>query len=313
MRSSEKILGSRLGRPQSPKVELLMQELIHDAISDLMESSFLYRSRRLDVSGILATADAKWPTASLKNEFERRPWVPWSQNRGFTSGERQFSDHIGGCDPLGTPPDAMHLTFVIPTVRTWCAGCERITVHDSIPHIWISPYHLNPEAIAEPPGMQNFLFNMMCHECKGPPTVFMVRREILKVQLCGRSHPFLPEPPTELPKAVRNIFRDAAGAACCGDVFGAVYHLRTLMEHHMKSELGIPISDRVDGEDLCARYSQTLDPVVRDRSALKPVLDLCSSMLHSRDGSLEDYDRALDQIRAHFGLKQALQKLGTSR
>jgi hypothetical protein len=313
MKSSEKIVGNYIGRPQSPKVELLMQELIYDSLKELMEQSYLYRSRRIDIRQIVAQADKEWTADSLEREFQQRPWIPWSQNRGFTHSERQVFQHGGGCNPLGTPLEQMHLSFIIPTVMTWCFKCEHTTVHDSIPHIEVSPYHLNPEAIAEPVGSQNFLFNMMCQECKSPPTTFMVRREFLKVQLCGRSHPFLPLPPSEVPKAVRDIYRDAVGAAACGDAFGAFYHLRTLMEHQMKWELGIAITDKIDGDDLCARYSRAIDSVLRDRCSLKTSFDACSSNLHNRTGSLTDYEKIVEEVCTHFQLKQTLQKLSQTK
>jgi hypothetical protein len=310
MKTSEEIIGVSIDRPQTPLAELTMQELIYDAIKALMEESYLYRSRRVDIRAILALAESRWTTASLETEFQHRPWTPWSQNRGFTHGERQLFQHGTGGEPLGTPPERMSLAFIIPTVKTWCSKCQEITVHDSIPHLEFSPYHLNLEAIAEPLGIQNFLFNMMCQECKSPPTVFMIRREFLKVQLCGRSHPFLPQPPTEIPKGIRAIFKDAVGAAACGDVFGAFYHLRTLMEHHMKTELAIEIAAKVDGDDLCARYNQKIDPVLRDRCPLKPALDTCSANLHNRTGSFADYEMVVETIRSHFQLKHTLQKLG---
>ena len=289
-----------------------MQELIYDDLRVLMEESFLYRSRRIDLATILALADKQWTVDFLRKEFEFRPWIPWSQNRGFTGPERTVLNVSTGCDPIGTSQEQRSVTFIIPTIKTWCSNCGRITVHDSIPHIEFSPYHLNPEAIAEPLGYQSFLFNMMCHECKSAPITFMVRRELLKVQLCGRSHPFLPLPPSEIPKTVRDIFRDAVGAAACGDVFGAFYHLRTMMEHHMKIELGIHVAEKIDGDDLCARYNQKIDPVLRERCSLKTAFDTCSSNLHNRTGSLKDYEKIVEAACSHFQLKQTLQKLGTA-
>jgi len=311
MKSSDKIIGSYLMRPQSPKTELLMQELIYDVLNGLMAESYLYRSCRIDLSAILSLADEQWTTEVLRKEFEVRPWVPYSQNRGFTTGECHCLEHVGhGGGSAGEPANS-GLAFIIPTVKTWCFKCRDITVHDSIPHIAFSPYHLNPEAIAEPVGTQNFLFNMMCHECKSPPTTFMVRREFLKVQLCGRSHPFLPSPPAEIPKAVHDIYTDAVGAAACGDISGAFYHLRTFMEHYMKGELGVALALKIEGDELCDRYNQKIDPVLRERCSLKLAFDKCSSNLHNRTGSLAEYEITLEAICAHFQLKQTLQKLGT--
>jgi hypothetical protein len=291
MKSSQEILGSYVSRSQSPKIELRMQELIYDALRALMEESYLYRSHRIDIAEILAQADKQWPREKLQDEFEHRPWnpgKPWA------------------ADPIGTASRGMLLPFVVPTVKTWCFACKEITVHGSVS--LPGPYPLAGE-IDEPLGIQNFLFNLMCQECKSPPTMSMVRRELLKVQLCGRSHPFLPQPPPEIPKCVHDIFRDAVGAAACGDVFGALYHLRTLMEHHMKTELAMPITSKLDGDELCSRYNEKVDQVLRDRCSLKSAFDACSSNLHNRSGSLADYEKIVETVCAHFQLKQTLQKL----
>lgn len=286
-----------------------MQDLIHDAIKNLMEESYLYRSRRVDIAPILAEADATWPKEKLTREFTHRRWIPWSQNRGFTQGEQRLLNSPKGCDPIGTPPEEMSLGFVIPTVNTWCYKCELVTLQDSIPHLEHSPYHFNREAIAEPLGIQNFLFHFMCHVCKAPPTLFMIRRERLKVQLCGRSHPFLPKPPPEIPKACGPIFRDAMGAAACGDLHGAFYHLRTLMEQHMKDQLAIPLTEKIDGDSLCAQYNQITDPTVRDRCSLKVTFDLCSANLHNRKGTVAEYEGAIETLKTHFKLVEILKEL----
>ncbi|HYJ88003.1 MAG TPA: hypothetical protein VEW46_18195, partial [Pyrinomonadaceae bacterium] len=113
-------------------------------------------------------------------EFTHRPWTPYSQNRGFTSVERN-STNLRPTDALGIPAREMQLMFVIPTIMTWCSKCKSTELHDSIPHLPLSPYHINPEAIKEPLGYQTLLFNFRCQKCKSPPITFMVRRELLKL------------------------------------------------------------------------------------------------------------------------------------
>ena len=81
------------------------------------------------------------------------------------------------------------------------------------------------------------------------------------------------------------------------------------MEHHMKLELGIGIADKTDGDDLCARYNQKVDPILRERCSLKTSFDACSSNLHNRTGSLADYENVVEKVCTHFQLKQTLQKL----
>lgn len=313
MKSSADIVGSYLGRPQSPGVELIMQELIHDALKELLEGSYLYRSKRLDLAPIIAKADAKYPAKTLEDEFTNRPWTPYSLNRGFTANERMVHSYAGGCDPIGTPAREMNLTFIIPTIETWCSQCNETALHDSIPHIDISPYHLNPEAIRESSGFRTFLFNFQCHKCKSPPLTFMVRRELLKLQLCGRSKPYFPLVPSEIPKAVRDIYTDCVQAAACGDVAGGFYHLRTLMEHHMKAACGIPLDRQILGDDLCAEYNKVVDPVVVQRVALTEVFQKCSANLHARTGTHEEFELVLKRLETHFKLAETLRTLNPQK
>jgi hypothetical protein len=309
MKSSADIVGAYLGRPQSPGVEVVMQELIYDALKELLEGSYLYRTKRLDLARIIAKADDKFNAKALEEEFTYRPWIPHSLNRGFTANERMIHSHASGCDPIGTPPREMHLTFIIPTVETWCSKCGEASLHDSIPHIDCSPYHLNPEAIKEPSGFRTFLFNYQCHKCKSPPLTFMVRRELLKLQLCGRSQPYFPPVPSQIPKSVRHIYTDCVQAVACGDLAGGFYHLRTLLEHHMKAACGVPLNQQILGDDLCATYNKLTDPVVVERAALTEVFQKCSANLHGRTGTDEEFESFLERLEMHFKLAETLRTL----
>jgi Zn finger protein HypA/HybF involved in hydrogenase expression len=287
-----------------------MSALISDALKSLLQESYLYRNKHIDIIPAVEAAEEGVDAERVKRTLERRPWLPVSHNQGFTAGEiRTMAAASAGIQPIGTPLEELKLSFEIPTIHTWCPKCKAITLHDSIPHLDCSPYHLNPEAIAEPLGVQNFLFNMQCQQCKSPPTTFMVRREFLKIQLTGRSHPFIPKPPDEIPDSLKKIFVDATGAASCGDTFGAFYHLRTLMEHHMKSELGIATDTKLEGDALCERYNKAIDLTVAERCSLTEAFATCAKNLHNRTGEIEDYEKIRDAIITHFKLKQTLQRL----
>lgn len=305
------IKDSMLGRPQSPAAEDLMRDGIHDALKALMEESYLYRNRTIDLAPILKLGDKVFPAAALEDEFQHRPWSPYSRNRGFTKGEVQIMSGEGGTDAIGTPPRDKRLTFILPTVTTWCAACKGHHLHDSIPHIEFSPYHLNPEAIKEASGRQSFLLNYQCHRCKGSLLTFMVRREKAKLQLCGRSEPYFPEVPGEIPTAVRKIYADAVGAVACGDLSGGFYHLRTLMEHHMKAACGIPLAQQVVGSELCTRYNGKIDPVASERAALTNAFERCSEYLHSRTGTPSDFEGIRMRLTAHFQLLATLAKFAS--
>ena len=280
-----------------------MRAAIHDAMKALMEGSYLYQTKTIDLAPIITKADAKTSAANLEEEFTYRPWIPHSGHRGFSKMEHAvMKGASAGGSPLGAAAKTMRLTFMIPTIETWCSHCKSHEVHDSIPHIDISPYHLNEEAIKEPLGHRTFLFNYMCAKCKAPPLTFMIRRELLKLQLCGRSKPYFPRIPAEVPKDLKGIFQDALAAAACGDISAGFYHLRTLMEHHIKATCNIPTTQQIDGSALCALYNKTVDPVVANRASLTATFDACAAHLHNRDGTKEEFESAIKLIEGHFKL-----------
>lgn len=304
------IKDATLVRSQSPGAEDLMRDAIHDNVKAMLEESYLYRNRTIDLGPILKLADTKHTAASLEDEFSHRPWSPYSRNRGFTSTEESIMKHAGGTDALGTPARQMRLTFILPTVRTWCAACKSHELHDSIPHVEFSPYHLNHHEIRDVLGTQRFLFNYRCHRCKGELLVFMVRREKLKLQLCGRSRPYFPEIPAEIPKALHAIYADAVAAAACNDLSAAFYHTRTLLEHHMKAVCGLRLDEQLVGSQLCENYNRKVDPVVAARAALTLEFERCSVHLHNRSGELSDFEEIRQRIFAHFRLIKTLESIG---
>jgi hypothetical protein len=308
MTPNHEIQETYIQRPQSPEVEHIMGKSIHDVLKILLAEGYLYQNRSVDLTGVLAKADSNFSTDALADEFTHRPWIPYSQNRGFTTFERDFTRQTPS-DPLEAPLGEMRLMFLIPTIETWCGLCKDKELHDSIPHLAMSPYHINPEAIKEPLGYQTVLFNFQCQKCKSPPITFMVRRELLKIQLCGRSKPYFPAVLGEIPKSLRAIYCDAAAAAACGDLSAGFYHLRTLLEHHMKAVCGIATQQQVDGADLCQRYNKTLDPIVAERVSLSKLFSDCSANLHNRTGGQDEFKTALNLIEGHFKLIENLKAL----
>jgi hypothetical protein len=137
----------------------------------------------------------------------------------------------------------------------------------------------------------------------------MIRRELLKIQLCGRSKPYFPKIPVEIPKGFRDVYQDALGAVACGDLSAGFYHLRTLMEHYMKSACNIPLSQQIDGSALCDHYNKTIDPVVAGRASLTATFDQCAAHLHNRDGNKVQFEAILKLIEGHFKLISHLASL----
>lgn len=283
---------------------------IEKAIGTLLSVKQIYQNTEVDLSTLLKLADANNPAEKIESEFKIRPWLPVSKNTGYTANERLIMKSANAAtQPIGTPVKELEVSFTIPTIETWCSTCKKVVHHDSIPYISRSPYHLNPDAVKEPAGSQTFVFDFQCVACKGAPLKFIVARNLNKIQLCGRSKPLMTAAPSFIPKNIRPIYLDALASANCGDTYAGFYHLRTLIEHHLKSKCGIDMQDSRDAESLCNEYYSKLDEVVARKAAITNEFKLCSKNLHGRTGTYDDFIKVLGAIDSHFKLIESLESL----
>ncbi|MGH9966955.1 MAG: hypothetical protein ACREBG_03845, partial [Pyrinomonadaceae bacterium] len=58
-----------VGRPQSPELENLMSEAIHDVLKILLSDGYLYQNRSIDLGIIIAKADQDYSSEALADEF----------------------------------------------------------------------------------------------------------------------------------------------------------------------------------------------------------------------------------------------------
>jgi len=143
-----------------------------------------------------------------------------------------------------------------------------------------------------------------CEKCHSFSNVITVKREGLRLQVCGRTERFVPPVHRLVPKELRRIIEDALNAVNENDVFGGFYHLRTFVEHFMKAELGEKPDSKVDGDELCSRYSKGLDPRMKEGlPSFNPIYADLSQRLHARNGERRHFDEILDAIHHHMEAK----------
>ena len=297
-------------RKQSPQAEEVMAQLIESSIAQLLSTKHIYQNIEIDLSRIKKLGDEKHTPEKLEYEFRLRPWLPASKNTGYTQRERLItSTAMSGTQPTETALNDLNVLFTIPTIETSCAKCGKFVHHDSIPYLASSPYHLNPEAVKEPRGCQTFVFDFQCVACKGAPLKFIVTRTFNKIQLCGRSKVLEIPPPEFIPKKLRLIYSEAVASANCGDIYAGFYHLRTLLEHHMKTSCSIEMSEYIEGDLLCSKYYETLNEAVARKAAVTNELKTCSKNLHARVGSFEEFTTVLKKVESHFKFIDSIKDL----
>lgn len=277
---------------------------IQNSLKALLESSYLYRNKEIDLQGIVDEAVA---SAENRASGERLRTGLLEMINGIWDPKET---HVyGASSPVRDMPRshrARQISFDLPTVETWCDTCGK-EVHGPVSHQVIFDQSTADEFDL---GKQIYAFAYQCHKCKAAPLVFLVCRNKLKLQLTGRSSPFFGRVPSEIPQLLRCIYRDAIASVACGDISAGIYHLRTLIEHKMKSSCGLEIEARIDGAELCEKYNSSIDPVVSKRASLTSVFNSMSAKLHGRDGTDADFEQALQLITDHFRLIATFERLG---
>jgi len=110
-------------------------------------------------------------------------------------------------------------------------------------------------------------------------------------------------PPAKSGQLFSVSLSDAEQANAEKDVFGAFYHLRTLLEHILKRRLGLPLDDKIRGDDLIARHYASLPDAWKSvLPSLAAPHTMLSANLHARKGEAEDFGNLRDAICDHFDM-----------
>jgi hypothetical protein len=320
--------GTYVSRPESPTLEGAAAEANEQAFRDLIENRYLYQKVRLDLrvmekavaTAVEAAAIRRDGSADsgqslpvepatparlkvLTAEIERRPWQLLTRHLSDDRTAADIRRHARvGTQPLGTPVEKMNILFYLPSVQLRCPNrCKGnttfIALGSSTGFIFDSPYPRESGIDIE----QIYTPIYRCEMCRETLYTLLVRRFGPRLHLCGfapRREPFVAP---QAPEGVAPILSDAEQAVAEGDIYAALYHLRTMMEHHLKARLSIPIEQQIRGDELVARHYATLP---KELGSVLPSLttawERLSQCLHTRTGHVEDYQRERDAICNHF-------------
>ncbi len=314
MPRNEELIGSHVGRDESPEIEMLAQESIGEALSALFTKKGLFQKTELSFDGMenyLKTI-GKANIDSFKKEFSKRPWVPVTPD--LPKDNHMRSEFFCGIadSPLNTPNDEMKLTFPLPSIKMHCSKCKDDHTFSSIGVLWADGFMEHYPKLSEKTE-QLFNFSYNCGVCKDNFVGFLVKRDGGRLTLCGRTERLHVNVPKGVPKKLRGIVSDAIGAANENDIFAGFYHLRTFCEHYMKQCIGMPISEKITGDELSNRYNASLDSrMASGLPAISIIYELASKLMHERAGGREEFDSLLNDIDGHLSAKKLFEKYATT-
>jgi hypothetical protein len=323
-----------MSRPESPALEGSAATAIAQAFRDLIEHRYLYQKVTVDLTLIdnpvkqavkEATARAITPGAGsgtgkpgafhptpateqrlkeLRLEIEQRPWRPTTRHTGDdpdSAGIRRWARL--GTQPLETRANDMNLMFYLPPIRLHCPGrCKNsstfIALASSNDLGFDSPY---PSKTSNGETEQVYIPIYRCEMCRGTIYTILIRRTGLRLHLCGVAPRRELPAPEFVPEQIVPILNDAEQAVAEGDTYAGFYHLRTMLEHYLKARMGIPIEQKIRGDELIAKHYKTLSqPAGAMLPSLTVTWEKLSEWLHTRTGEVPDYQKERTSICKHI-------------
>lgn len=304
------------GRPESPALETTARLAVEGAMRELVTNKLLYQKVEVDLGGlpaVLKKAGAEVTTeklAELQREVSLRPWRLETRHFGDDARTAEIMQFASvGCQPLETAQEDRNLHFYAPAVPLWCRVCKRettfIAIVGSSEQGLGHPYPRRSERGTE----QVYVITYRCEVCRSVLHAALVRREGMRLHLCGFAPRREQRAARSVPKALEPILVDADNAVAEGDLFAGYYHLRTMLEHYMKGCLGIGVEVQMRGEELVAQYNATLPNGLKETlPSLKTAYEKLSQALHSRSGSNEEYTLQQTSICDHMAGVELLKK-----
>lgn len=278
------------------KIKTGLPPLISTGFGRLLENKHLYQKVEIDVrelmteASILSKTTAPTGTAARAQSFAKQCFAILNLTWRLTS------DKPTGLSKLRGPDE---LLISLPTIKTFCTSpsCNRIEPFnpglDSHPTL---NHAVNDK------WQQFFVLEYICQSCKGLPTVFLVRREGLKLFLEGRSPIEHVEVPKVIPKAHSKYYSDAIVAHNSGQTLAGLFLLRTFVEQYIRQlspETGIP------ADKLMEKYMEQLPSVFKDRfPSLSKIYSELSGAIHRADATADLFEKTITDLNEHFEAKK---------
>ena len=295
-------------RPESPTLETTARKAIEAAMRELIQEKLLYQKITVNLDELesaLTKAGVKTDPAkiaALQNEVSKRPWKLETHHMGDDPQHAEIYRYarVGG-QAVGTPLEEMNLHFYAPSVQLLCRQCKGQTTF-----IALQGSHERRLGYPFPRTIQRgaeHVYTMFyrCESCRELMHAALIRREGLRLHLCGFAPRREQVPERSVPKELEKILIDASNAVAEGDLFAGFYHLRTMLEYYLKLRMSIPLDLQVRGEDLVTKHYDSLPPDLRSTlPSLTTAYGALSKNLHSRTGEVADYHALLEIVCDHI-------------
>lgn len=189
------------------------------------------------------------------------------------------------------------LKIPLPTIKIYCGVCKcKEPFH---PIVYNQPNSILKYDNAENGTYQIFILEYECQRCQKYQTIFMVRRDGLKLSLTGRS----PMEIVLVPKTINNskskYFSDAIIANNSGQTLAGLFLLRVFIEQYVRETTND--KDSTDITILLEGYMKLLPTDFKSKfPSLSKIYSDLSAAIHEANASTELFNTAKAELIKHF-------------
>ncbi len=274
---------------------------IEETLKELLETKHLYQNANVafpqekDIKEKMGDSLPRKSSDKIIKHFDfvysAFPEMAWSLETYIRKLSHRTEDEISS-----------DLVLIPPDVKLYCKTCKNTEAYNLEETQDLLKGLSNERYFSEAKNKQIFSLTYQCQSCKGLPEIFMIRREGLKLMLCGRTPMEIVPTPAYLPKPQVKYFSGAVIAFNSGQVLAGKFLLRTFIEQYVRSESEDPTSEKVD--TLLSAYNENLPLDFKKRfPSLKTVYAQLSTDLHGAVESEAEFLQAKSDIELHFEAK----------
>jgi hypothetical protein len=210
---------------------------------------------------------------------------------------------IENCEARGLDPELMTVGFSLPSINTYCDICKSRPPYNPI--IGLSC------VVADKKNQVSQWYDLAyeCQQCKGTPVRFLVRRDGLRLQLCGRDPIEAVPVPNFLPKAQSKFYSNAQIAHHAGQTLAAIFLLRTFIEQFWRSlrevRAVLQVQPKATGDEQGAAYQTTLPDEFKGRfPSLPDIYGKLSAAMHQADANAGLFEDSCQKVEEHFDVRR---------
>jgi hypothetical protein len=275
------------------------KQALSDHLKRLLESKHLYQSVEVSFDSHAAIYSV------LRAVDPRRHEALKSQAFGPIAEEWLFATPRESKIPARRDgqlvPDRIHV--LVPDIKSFCARCDRVEAFNVVSATPLVSHRTRASSSAAAPEIyQVFALAYECQSCKARPEVFMVKRNNLKLQLCGRAPIAHVAVPPVIPKHVRGYYSGAVVAFQSGQVLAALFMLRTLVEQFIR---GACPAEHTQVDQVMDSYMASLPEDFKDRfPSMAHIYERLSSAIHAATDDETLFREALADTAKHFDARR---------